>query len=202
MNSNSSSPRFGLNSDRTFPDSPKGKSLGKLKEARKARARAARTEGLPSLRAFNDDDGLKGLDHDRADVSVSLSLRYMQLREVVARDKHSLRRLREEHARLQDSLKSLQGKSKQGDIDRNRLNAMKTALFAITETQKKHNIESDEMKLALIKKELGSVMEWNSHVAAMVAFLQAQQGPVMKQQVAPVVKTQSRSKSPIRHWTP
>jgi DNA repair ATPase RecN len=126
----------------------------------------------------------------------------MQLREVVARDKHSLRRLREEHARLQDSLKSLQGKSKQGDIDRNRLNAMKTALFAITETQKKHNIESDEMKLALIKKELGSVMEWNSHVAAMVAFLQAQQGPVMKQQVAPVVKTQSRSKSPIRHWTP
>lgn len=205
MHSNSSSPRFGdTRRAETISDgSTERGSLKNLLDARKARAQAARSEGLPSLRGLVDNDALTGLDKDRADVSLNLSLRYMQLRDTVIRDRQAVRKLREEHGRLQDSLKSVREKAKQKQVDRERLNAMKAGLFAITETMKRHNLESEEMKLGVIKKELSSVMEWNSHVAAMVAFLQAQQGPVIKQQAStPPVATKRRSKSPIRHWSP
>ena len=202
MSSPLASPKFG-GDDYSAARSPVGsrkQSLSRLMDARRIRMRSARSERVPPTTGI-ETDPTPELGQDRAEISMSLSVRYMQLRDQVIRDRKQLKTLRDEFSKRQESLKTLNEASKEEQINRERLQEMNRAISAIAETIQTHKLDSPTLRMDVIKHELGNISTWNHHVASMLTFIEAQQLPVEKQPVAPIVNSR-RSKSPIRHWSP
>jgi hypothetical protein len=195
------SPKFGKTewSAHESPISAKQGLLPVMNDSRAERVRRAQSGGLPGRES--EPGPIPGLGEDRAEVSMSLSVRYMQLRDQVIRDRKILKSLRDDFATRQESLKVLNEASKEEQISMERLQEINRALTAIAETINSHDLHSATLRMDVMRRELGKTATWNYHIASLLAFLEAQQLSVERQPIGPVVNSR-RSKSPLRHWSP
>ena len=201
MNSPLSSPKFGTQiSTESRANSAPQNVTSQLRKVRRQRISSARFDRLPPNNA-TEIGAFSALDQDRSDISLSLSVRYMQLRDQVARDRKLLKSLREEFGMRQESLKALNEASKQEKTNDDRLQELHRALSAIVDTLTCHNIESSLLRHDVLKRELAKIATWNHHVASLLTFLEAQQLPFVKPPTVPMIRS-GRSRSPIRHWSP
>ena len=145
--------------------------------------------------AFPDSDH----DIDRAELSMGLSARYMQLREEVSADKRRLRSLRDEYGRKKELLRGLLEASQQEEAARGRMRELSTALSNISTVAATEKPDLPSKKLEVLKRELRTIALWNHRISALLIFLDSQQQPIVK---APSV-ARSKSRSPVRtHWSP
>lgn len=136
---------------------------------------------------------------DRLELSRNLSIKYLELRQQVTEGRRRLKSLREDFGRKEIQLAGLLTRKKSIESKQAKLNELRSATESLSDTLVR--VENPALKLECIKKELKGVVTWNKHIEALVVFLEAQQGPILKQSVTTVQPRRSRS-SPRRHWSP
>ena len=165
--------------------------------------------GLPGNQLNNsvlELNKFKESEPKRVEVSVELSNRYIKLREDILQSKRELSGLRREFSEKQEQQNALLAECKEDDVNRARLDGLIGSLnqvVGLIQDEEKPDSLANHQKVELVKRALLPCLQWNTHLAALVNCLEAQQHEVMKPtSMLRPYSSRTRGVSPAGAWIP